>query len=53
MQAGPLKPVSVDLLRKCWILYADNIHEERPRMSVALKATEPFTGEAGIVKYFV
>ena len=51
MQAGPLKPVSVDLLRKCWIRYADNIHEERPRMSVALKATEPFTGEAGIVKY--
>lgn len=46
-----LKPVSVEFLRKCWICYADNIHEERPRMSVALKAAGPFTSEPGIVKY--
>lgn len=50
-EAGPPKPVSLEILRRCWNAYAENIYADRPRMSVALKASEPAAGDPGVVKF--
>jgi len=36
-----LKPLSEEFLAKCWIAYADQIRESRPRMAVTLKNVRP------------